>query len=152
MELRQRRECIGNLLCHPASPEMDPESIHRGTFSASLGLHIETMEPGLCRGSFEFKPEHRNPYGVLHGGVLFTAIDTAMGGALFAALAPGETCACVESKTNFLAPVRAGRVSVEARVVSRGKRFATLEARAADASGKPVAVALGTFAIHDAKG
>ncbi|HEY8492031.1 MAG TPA: PaaI family thioesterase, partial [Dehalococcoidia bacterium] len=87
------------------------------------------------------------PHGVLHGGVLFSAMDTAMGGALTSVLEAGERCATMEAKVNYLAPVVSDSLSVEAHVLHRGRRTAVLESRATAADGRLAALALGTFTV-----
>jgi acyl-coenzyme A thioesterase PaaI-like protein len=44
---------------------------------------------------------------------VYSLVDYAMGGALTSRLAPGERCATLEIKINYLAP--AGAVSVSSR-------------------------------------
>jgi acyl-CoA thioesterase len=88
-----------------------------------------------------------NPHDVVHGGVVYTLVDYAMGGALVSVLEPGEQCATLEVKINYLAPVTGGELAAEAAVVERRQRVAVLGARVASDGGRLVAVALGSFAI-----
>ncbi|TSA15411.1 MAG: PaaI family thioesterase [Betaproteobacteria bacterium] len=87
-----------------------------------------------------------NPNGVVHGGVLFTLADTAMGAALYTTLAPGENCATIEIKIHFLRPVTKGKIRCLTRLVHRGSRIAVLESHLS-AGRVQVAQALGTFTI-----
>jgi thioesterase superfamily protein len=48
--------------------------------------------PGPLR-ELEVEARHLNPDGTLHGGVIYSLADTAMGAALFSRLEPGEQCA-----------------------------------------------------------
>ena len=72
--------------------------------------------------------EHMNPHGVVHGGIVYTLGDYARGGALTSRLEPGERCATLEVKINYLAPVTEGGIRAEARVVERTRRIGVLEA------------------------
>src|SRR4051794_11623169 len=48
---------------------------------------------------------HANPMGTVHGGVLTTLADSAMGMAYAAQLREGETFTTLELKINFMRPV-----------------------------------------------
>jgi acyl-CoA thioesterase len=109
-------------------------------------MKIAHCAEGVCRAHLEAREEHTNPNGVMHGGVLFSLADTAMGAALFSLLPATEICATIEIKMNFLKPVTEGLLTCEARVLRRGRTTAVLEARLENGGGA-VAVALGTFAI-----
>ncbi len=118
-----------------------------GVFGAYLGLETLTKEPGRCAFRFEALPHLDNPHGFLHGGVLFSALDTAMGGALMPLLKPGERCTTLEAKINFLSSVGEGPVLAEAEVVHKGSRVAVLEGRARTEDGRLIALMIGTFYI-----
>jgi acyl-CoA thioesterase len=88
-----------------------------------------------------------NPHGVMHGAVLFAAMDTAMGGAVTSVLTEGETCTTVEAKVNYLGAVRSGRLTATATVVQKGSRIAVVEARATSDDGRLAGLMTGTFMI-----
>ncbi len=119
-----------------------------GPLAQLLGIRPGPREAGRCAFELAVRPEHMNPYGVLHGGVVYTLVDYAMGGALVSRLEPGERCATLEVKIQYLAPMQEGRLRAEARVVERTKRIGILEARAYADGDRLVALATGTFYIH----
>lgn len=102
------------------------------------------------QGGFDLtvRPEHMNPYGVVHGGVVYTLVDYAMGGALTSRLEPGERCATLEIKIQYLAPVSGGELRADAIVVERTRRVGVLEARVRTGDGRLIALATGTFYIQ----
>ena len=51
-------------------------------------------------------PEHLNPLGVVHGGILSTLLDSAMGCAVHTTLAAGETYTTLGLDVKFVRPVR----------------------------------------------
>jgi acyl-CoA thioesterase len=106
------------------------------------------MGGGCSTFELTIRPEHMNPHGVVHGGVVYTLADFAMGGALTSLLQPGERCATLEVKINCLAPVRSGDLRAEACVVSRSQRVGVLEARVYDGVQGLVALATGSFYIQ----
>ena len=114
-----------------------------------LDLRGLTIGDGRCVWATTIQDVHRNPYGVLHGGVLFTLVDYAMGGALTSALEGGQRCTTLEIKINYVAPATEGEVRAEAWVVSKGARVAVMEAKVT-AGETLLAVATGTFYIQAA--
>jgi acyl-CoA thioesterase len=126
-------------------PNRDPGV---GPFADLLGVHRAAMGDGRSRFELAIRADHMNPHGVVHGGVVYTLVDYAMGGALTSRLAPGERCATLEIKINYLAPATAGRLAAEARVVERSARIGVLEARVQDEAARLIALATGTFYIQ----
>lgn len=118
-----------------------------GHFHNHLGIVLEDARTGWARLSMDITPELINVLGIVHGGAIFSLVDTAMGTALIGLLAEEEGMATVEAKINYVSPVREGTVTAEAEVKHRGRRTAVIESRVTDGSGRAVAVALGTYLI-----
>jgi acyl-CoA thioesterase len=119
-----------------------------GAFAELLGARRTDMGEGSCRFELQAGPHHLNPHGVVHGGVVYSLVDYAMGGALTSSLAPGERCATLEIKINYLAAATAGPLAALATVVDRTTRIGVLEARVTDGAGRLVALATGSFYIQ----
>src|SRR3974390_768502 len=58
----------------------------------------------------EVGPQHANPLGTLHGGILCDIADAAMGLAYASMLLEGESFTTIELKINFLKPIWTGRL------------------------------------------
>jgi acyl-coenzyme A thioesterase PaaI-like protein len=56
-------------------------------FASHVGVEIETLEPGACTVRLPERDELRNHVGSQHAGSLFTAGETASGGAFVGAFA-----------------------------------------------------------------
>jgi len=95
-----------------------------------LGFEVEQVSEGLVTFAFEPAEFHYNPLGTVHGGILTTVLDSAMGCAVHSRLRAGLSYTTLELKVNFLKPVRVttGRVRGEGKVVHLGSRVATAEA------------------------
>jgi acyl-CoA thioesterase len=106
------------------------------------------------RSTFELaiRPEHMNPHGVVHGGVIYTLVDFAMGGALTSVLEPGERCATLEVTIHYLAPATAGDIRAEACVVSRSRRVAVMDGRVYGEGQHLLALATGSFYVQGGGG
>ena len=119
-----------------------------GAFAELLGARRAHLGEGSCRFELTAGPRHLNPYGVVHGGVVYSLVDYAMGGALTSRLAKGERCATLEIKINYLAAAAAGPLEALATVVDRTNRIGVLEARVIDGAGRLLALATGSFYIQ----
>jgi acyl-CoA thioesterase len=111
-----------------------------------LGMDIDVVEPGHTLTRLHIDDTHLNPNGVVHGGVLFTMIDTAMGLATMTVLDEGR-CASIEVHLRFLRPATSGVLEAHATVVSQGRKVVHLEARIHDDAGRLMATGTGTFAV-----
>jgi uncharacterized protein (TIGR00369 family) len=114
-----------------------------------LDMSIVEVEPG--RAVFEMEPgEYQfNPIGSVHGGVLATLLDSAMGCAVHASLPVGTAYTTLELKVNFLRRVTTdtGRVRCEGKVIHLGRTVATAEARVVDGQGELLAHATTTCLV-----
>ena len=112
-----------------------------------LGMDIEDVEPGHVIARLQVSEDLLNPNGVVHGGVLFTMVDTAMGRATMTSLEEGQLCASIEVQIRFLRPVNTGQLEAETTVIRQGRRLVHLESRVRDTDGALVATGAGTFAV-----
>jgi acyl-CoA thioesterase len=112
-----------------------------------LGMEMESAEPGCATARLEVTESVLNPNGVVHGGVLFTMVDTAMGRATMSALENGQLCASIELQMRFLRPVDTGSLRADATVIQRGRKIVHLESEVRDAAGVLIATGAGTFAV-----
>jgi uncharacterized protein (TIGR00369 family) len=109
-----------------------------------IGFEIKERGEGRALVTLVAGPQHANPMGTLHGGILCDIADAAMGVAYASALGPEESFATVELKINFFRPVWKGLVKAEAKVVRRGSTIGYLECEVTDEEGKLVAKAAST--------
>jgi uncharacterized protein (TIGR00369 family) len=109
-----------------------------------LGFEISYPGENACEVAFEAADFLFNPQGTLHGGVLATALDIAMGHLLnHHNGGPGTT---LEMKVQYLAPVRGGRVTCRGEALRRGGTW-FLRAEAREAEGALVAFATSTWRL-----
>lgn len=112
-----------------------------------IGFHVEEAGDGRATAVLDAGPQHANPMGTLHGGVLCDVADAAMGIAFATTLRPEETFTTISLSIEFFRPVWEGRLRAEARVANRGKSFGYLECEVADQHGRAVAKARSTCFI-----
>ena len=97
--------------------------------------------------TIEWAPELCTAGGVLHGGVLMSLADAAGGVCAFLNLPPGATTVTIESKTNFLGPIRGGYVNAVSRALHKGRRTIVVDTELYDDDGKLVARVTQTQAV-----
>ncbi|MDO8615229.1 MAG: PaaI family thioesterase [Dehalococcoidia bacterium] len=114
---------------------MTLEGHRQSPFVELIGGRLEVWEEGLVRLSLTVEERHTNPHGVMHGGVLTTLMDEALGGVI-ASVRGMETMweaphATVDMNVSFLSNARAGdEIAVEGRVLKIGRSVAFGEAEA----------------------
>jgi uncharacterized protein (TIGR00369 family) len=116
-------------------------------------IGFETKEAGDGRAVVVLAagPQHANPMGTLHGGILCDIADAAMGIA-FASLAPDESFTTIELKINFFRPVWKTLLRAEGRVVRRGSTVGYVECEITDENARLVAKAASTCMVLRGQG
>jgi uncharacterized protein (TIGR00369 family) len=109
-----------------------------------LGFTLTAIGPGRAVIELEAGPQHANPMGTLHGGVLGDIADAAMGMAYASGLDAAETFTTLELKINFVRPFWTGLLRAEGRVVSAGRTVGLVECDVRDAGDRLVARATST--------
>src|SRR5262249_22841147 len=112
-----------------------------------LGLRAEAGEPaGQARLVLESRSELENSRGEVHGGVIASLLDAAMGVAAPSGPPPGHGSTAASLTGEYVAPGR-GTLTARGRVVRQGRTLASAEATVTDASDAVVAHAVATLRI-----
>ena len=112
-----------------------------------LGLRVEAGEPaGLSKLVLESRSELENSRGEVHGGVIASLLDVAMGVAVRSTLPQSDGATTVSLTVNYVAPGRS-TLTARGRVVRKGRTLASVEATVTDASEQIVAHAVGTMRV-----
>jgi len=115
----------------------------------NFGLQRLRGNKKRCVGQIVLKPWHVNLAHTIHGGILYSAIDTVMGLAAVAHLAGSETILAMDVKINYIRPafLKMKRLQCSAELVSRTGRFAVVEGVVSFPKREILAKAMGTYAI-----
>ena len=109
-----------------------------------IGFRPTLIEHGKAIFELEAGPQHANPMGTLHGGVLCDVADAAMGVAYASTLADDESFTTLELKINFVRPFWSGTLMATGRVVKAGRTVGLTECDVTDSEGRLVARAMST--------
>ena len=110
-------------------------------FMQATGLVLDDVQSSHVTGWINLGAEHHQPWGLVHGGVYTTAIESAASvGASAAAQERGLVAVGVNNNTNFLRSMTQGRVTVDARAVQQGRSQQLWEVRITDDRDRLVAI------------
>ncbi len=112
-----------------------------------IGFEAKDIADGRATVVLQAGPQHANPMGTLHGGILCDIADAAMGMAFASTLAPEESFTTVELKINFFRPVWQARLKAEGTVVQRGRTIGYVECTITDEENRLVAKAASTCMV-----
>ena len=91
-------------------------------FMRLLEIEFEERSPTRVAGSIAADERHHQPWGLVHGGLYTTAIETfATNGAFEAVKDSGRMAVGVSNVTDFLRPHRDGRLAVVATPLQQGR-------------------------------
>ena len=126
-----------------ASPSPDVAAMinqNLGGWNRAMGLTFLTVTDELVIGELVVADAHRQPYGIVHGGVHCGIIEAACStGAAIYALASGRSVVGLENSTSFLRAARGGTLRVTATPMTRGRRSQVWQATVTDEQGKALA-------------
>jgi len=120
-----------------SSPEQPiPDKTSR--FTDSIGLVLDDITATSVRGHAELNEDHHTPWGVVHGGVYASMIESAGSvGASYAVAERNQFAVGVHNATDFLRPSTGARVQVVATALFQGRTQQLWEVLITDeASGK----------------
>jgi uncharacterized protein (TIGR00369 family) len=112
-----------------------------------IGFEAKDIRDGRATVTLSAGPQHANPMGTLHGGILRDIADTAMGMAFTSTLALEESFTTVELKINFLRPVWQARLRAEGIVVQSGPTMGYVECPITGDENRVVAKAASTCMV-----
>lgn len=114
-------------------------------------MRMTITDAEVGRVVFVCRPDesHYNPIGAVHGGLVCTLLDSAVGCAVQTTLPQGMGYTSVEIKVNYLRPVHAaiGEITCVGTVTKPGSRIAFAEGVVTDADGTLLATASSTLLV-----
>jgi uncharacterized protein (TIGR00369 family) len=93
-----------------------------GTLMGLLEVEFDEVQPTWVSGSVAADERHHQPWGIVHGGLYTTAIETfASIGGSDAVKDRGQQAVGVTNITDFIRPHKNGRLQVEANAIQQGR-------------------------------
>jgi acyl-CoA thioesterase len=127
--------------------KMTPEEVtntllSNDRFSEWLGLIVDETGAGSCRLHYVVRDDMTNGFGIIHGGVLFSAADSALA---FACNSHGILSVALDVSITFTRPAKPGEtLFVHAEEIHKGNRTALYDIRTTNEAGELVSMFKGT--------
>jgi 1,4-dihydroxy-2-naphthoyl-CoA hydrolase len=123
----------------------------QSNFDAQLGTEWIQLDPDDARARVEMRDELRQPYGILHGGVYSSLVESICSYVTAAAVYADGMIAMGQSiEVSFLRPVTAGHAEARAVARHRGRTSWVWQVEILDDEERLCAVAKMTLAVRPA--
>ncbi|MBC7816965.1 MAG: PaaI family thioesterase [Planctomycetaceae bacterium] len=122
------------------------DSTERGPFLERLGIELVSAKEGKTTFRLTIAERHLRTHGILHGGVVATLLDTAMGRAVSTLCRDDQSCVTVQLNVNFIRPAWSGEtLTITGEVQHSGRQTAVARGEIRTEAGMLVATGSGTF-------
>jgi 1,4-dihydroxy-2-naphthoyl-CoA hydrolase len=126
----------------------DPRGL-QSHFDALVGTEWLSDDPDGASGRISIRDELRQPFGLMHGGVMSSLVESVCSRATAIAVFGDGMAAMGQSiGVSFMRPITAGHAEVKARARHRGRTTWVWDAEVLDADGKLCALAQMTIAVR----
>ena len=133
---------------NPKHVERLISTINASPYFQLLNMRVMEMGVGYAVVGIEFARQHLQPFGIVHGGVLASLIESATSWAVFYEIEDeGAGVTTVDLKLNYLAPVMQGRAIARGRQIKLGRLLAYAEASVTTEGGEILAHGTSTLMI-----
>ena len=129
----------------------DPELVPPRGFDALYGLDVVHLADDVVRAQVAVRDELRQPFGLVHGGVLASIAEALASLGTAAAVVPeGNAPMGLSNSTAFLRPVVAGTIHARAVRRHRGRTTWIWDGEMSDDDGRVCALSRMTLAVRPA--
>ena len=111
-------------------------------FMTHNGLYIVDVKENYAKIGVDITEKSLNPFGIVHGGLIYTLADSVMGISLATSGRSGVT---VNSTIDYLSPGKGKKLFAETEIIKDGKTIVVLRATIKDENDTLVAVSNGTY-------
>lgn len=105
-------------------------SFARQNAMKTIGAELTLVTPGIVEIEMPFSPALTQQHGLLHAGVISTALDSACGYAAFSLMPEDASVLTIEFKVNLLAPGRGVRFLFRGSVTKPGRTIIVADGQA----------------------
>lgn len=128
------------------------KGVRDAPFPNLVGIEMTALEFDCCRFELMLGERHMQPFGVVHGGVIATLIDSATFWAAYLRLPEDTGLVNVDLKVNYLRAATGGRLTVDSRCLRAGRQLSYAEANVVDEQGMLVAHGTSTLMARPGNG
>ncbi len=129
------------------------QALNSSPYYRLLGMEVLELGEGKSKLRIKVRHDHHNLYGILHGGVIASLLDSTCTIALASLLRAGEAAVTVDQRINYISNVSQGEIYGEGRAIHRGRYTGVSQGEVRDQEGKLIAVGMATiFIIRSGEG
>lgn len=110
--------------------------INTGGYPRHMSMRLADVDLDRATIEMDLGQCHLQAYGIVHGGVLATLIDTATFWAVFMRIPADAGLVNIDLKLNYFKSVEKGRLRAEGTAIRSGRSISYAEARILDADGE----------------
>lgn len=125
---------------------------NHGSFPTLIQMRVEEIEFDHCIITLAAHNRLLQPFGIIHGGVLATLIDTATYWAVFMRLPQDTGLVNIDLKLNYLKTANPGLLTAEGHCIRAGRTISYAEARVTNEAGDLLAHGTSTLMALPGKG
>jgi acyl-CoA thioesterase len=123
---------------------VDITKIKDNGFMSYNGLYIVEAKENYVKIGVDITEKSLNPFGIVHGGLIYTLADSAMGIAL---ATTGRSGVTLNSTIDYLTPGKGKKLFADTEIVKDGKSIVVFRVNIKDENDTLVSVASGTYYI-----
>lgn len=128
------------------------DKVNTSPFPIHMAMRLVDISFDEATVALDLGACHLQPFGIVHGGVLATLIDTATFWAVFLRLPEDAGLVNIDLKLNYLKPVQGDRLQALGRAIRSGNSISYAEARVQDEDGGLLAHGTSTLMTLPGKG
>jgi uncharacterized protein (TIGR00369 family) len=141
--MQQPNDDYVNKLIDMVNTSPYPEHLRMQLASISVDQAVVKLNTEQC---------HLQPFGIVHGGVLATLIDTATFWSVFLRLSEDAGLVNIDLKLNYLKSISTGLMTAQGRCIRAGRTINYAEASVKDKEGNLIAHGTSTLMVLPGKG
>jgi len=128
------------------------EMVNTSPYPRHLRMQLESISVDQAMVKLKTEQCHLQPFGIVHGGVLATLIDTATFWSVFLRLPEDAGLVNIDLKLNYLKSISAGLMTAQGRCIRAGRTINYAEASVKDEKGNILAHGTSTLMVLPGKG
>ena len=137
------------------NPEYSREIIsivNTSPYPSHMSMRLISLDLDRATVELEINNCHLQPYGIVHGGVLSTLIDTATFWSVFMRMPEDAGLVNIDLKLNYLQAVKSGKLIAEGYAIRSGRSISYAEAKVFNEDKELIAHGTSTLKILPGKG
>jgi uncharacterized protein (TIGR00369 family) len=128
------------------------EMVNTSPYPQHLRMQLASISVDHAMVKLKTEQCHLQPFGIVHGGVLATLIDTATFWSVFLRLPEDAGLVNIDLKLNYLKSISTGKMIAQGRCIRAGRSISYAEASVKDTKGNILAHGTSTLMSIPGKG